>query len=105
MKQFSVGHCCKFCGQEIVYLIPDSPTEAFGALFQERTFLELRSAEIRDPSRQVAEDWYCSDYCARDDLDLRISQREERMRQHGSDKLGFGFRLAFDPIKTPLVGA
>ena len=54
MKQFSVGHCCKFCGQEIVYLIPDSPIEAFGVLFQERTCLELRSAEIRDPSRQVA---------------------------------------------------
>ena len=94
MKQFSVGHCCKFCGQEIVYLIPDSPIEAFGVLFQERTCLELRSAEIRDPSRQVAEYWYCSDYCARDDLDLRINQREEQMRQHRmADKLSFGVRL------------
>ena len=80
MKQFTVGHRCSFCGQEIVCLLPDSPA-AFGALFQERTFLELRSAEICDPSRQVAEYWYCSDYCARDDLDLRINQREEQMRQ------------------------
>lgn len=82
LKQFSVGHRCNFCGQEIVYLLPDSPAESFGVLFQERTFLELRSAEIRDPSRQVAEYWYCSDYCARDDLDVRINQREEQMRQH-----------------------
>jgi hypothetical protein len=94
MKQISVGHRCKFCGQEIVHLIPDSPGEAFGLLFQERTFLELRSAEISNPSRQVADSWYCSDYCARDDLDRRISQREEQMRQHANaDKLGFGFRL------------
>jgi hypothetical protein len=81
-KQFSVGHRCNFCGQEIAYLLPDSPAEAFGVLFQERTFLELRSAEITDPSRQVAEYWYCSDYCARDDLEVRINQREEQMRQH-----------------------
>lgn len=94
MKQFRVGHRCNFCGQEIVYLLPDSPTEAFGMLFQNRTCLELRSAEIRDPSRQVAEYWYCSDYCARDDLDLRINQREEQMRQHRmADKLSFGIRL------------
>jgi hypothetical protein len=82
LKQFSVGHRCNFCGQEIVYLLPDSAAEAFGALFQERTFLKLRSAEIRDPSRQVSESWYCSDYCARDDLDVRINQREEQMRRH-----------------------
>jgi hypothetical protein len=82
MRQFRVGHCCNFCGQEIVYLLPDSPAEAFGALFQNCTFHELRSVETRDPSRQVAEYWYCSDYCARDDLDARISQRERQMRQH-----------------------
>jgi len=82
LKQFSVGHRCNFCGQEIVYLLPHSAAEAFGVLFQERTFLKLRSAEIRDPSGQVAEYWYCSDYCARDDLDVRINQREEQMRQH-----------------------
>jgi len=94
MKQFRVGHRCNFCGQEIVYLLPDSPTEGFGVLFQDRTFLELRSAEIRDPSQQVAKYWYCSDYCARDDLDVRIKQREEQMRQHSStDKLSFGFRF------------
>jgi len=45
-----------------MYLLPDSPAEAFGAVFQERTFLELRSKQIRDPSQQVAEYWYCSDY-------------------------------------------
>lgn len=94
MKQFTAGHRCNFCGQEIVYLLPDSLTEGFGALFQDRTFLSLRSAEIRDPSRQVAEYWYCSDYCARDDLDRRINQREEQMRQHSSTgKLSFGFRF------------
>jgi hypothetical protein len=75
-------HRCDFCGQEIAYLLPDSPEDAFGTLFQERTFLELRSAQIRDPSRQVAEYWYCSDYCAREDLDVRINQREEKMRQY-----------------------
>jgi hypothetical protein len=94
MKQFTVGHRCNFCGQEIVSLLPDSPTEGFGVLFQERTFLELRSAEIRDPSRQAAEYWYCSDYCARDDLDVRINQREEQMRQYSkADKLSFGVRF------------
>jgi len=82
MKQFSVGHRCDFCGQQIMYLLPDSPAEAFGAFFQERTFLELRSKQIRDPSQQVAEYWYCSDYCAREDLDVRINRREEQMRQH-----------------------
>lgn len=82
MKQFSVGHSCDFCGQEIVYLLPDSPEEAFGALYQEHTFLELRSAQIRDPSRRIAEYWYCSDYCAREDLDARIYQREKQMRQN-----------------------
>jgi len=95
MKQFSVAHRCNFCGQEIVSLLPDSPAEGFGALFQDRTFLELRSAETHDPSRQVAQSWYCSDYCARDDLDLRISQREKQMRQNSdAGKLSFGFRLS-----------
>ena len=70
MKQFSVGHRCGFCGQPTMYPLPDSPVEAFDALFQERTFLELRSKQIRDPSQRVAEYWYCSDYCAREDLDL-----------------------------------
>ena len=81
MKQFSVGHRCDFCGQEIVYLLADTPAETFGALFQEPTFLEMRSTQIRDPSRRVAEYWYCSDYCAREALDVRINQREEQMRQ------------------------
>jgi hypothetical protein len=81
MKQLSVGHRCDFCGQEIGYVVPDSPAEAFGALFQERTFLELRSAQIRDPSRPVAQYWYCSDYCAREALDVRINQREKQMHQ------------------------
>ena len=90
MKQFSLGHRCDFCGQEIVHLLPDSPGEAFGTLFQERTFLKLRSAQICDPSRRVAEYWYCSDYCARDDLDERINQRKKQMRQHReANKLGF----------------
>jgi hypothetical protein len=82
MKQFSVGHRCDFCGQEIGYVLPDAPAEAFGALFQERTFLELRSAQIRDPLQVVAEYWYCSDYCAREALDLRINHKEKQMRQH-----------------------
>jgi hypothetical protein len=95
MKQFSVGHRCDFCGQEIVHLLPDSPAETFGALFQERTFLELRSAQVRDPSRRVAEFWYCSDYCARDDLDERINAREKQMRQRReADRLSLYFFFA-----------
>ena len=82
MKQFSIDHRCDSCGQEIVYLLPDTPAEAYGVLFQEPTFLELRSAQIRDPSQRVAEYWYCSDYCAREDLDVRINRREEQMQQH-----------------------
>jgi hypothetical protein len=70
MKQFSDGHRCDFCGQQIMYLLLDSPAEAFAALFQECTFLELRSKQIRDPSQRVAEYWYCSNYCAREDLDI-----------------------------------
>jgi len=73
-------------------VLPDSPAEAFGALFQERTFLELRSAQICDPSQRVAEYWYCSDYCAREALDIRINQREEQMRQH---REGDGLTLCF----------
>ena len=92
MKQFSVDHRCDFCGQEIVYLLPDTPAEAFGVLFQEPTFLEVRSAQIRDPSQRVAEYWYCSDYCAREDLDVRINRREEQMRQHRkANRLSFCF--------------
>ena len=95
MKQFSVGHCCDFCGQEIVYLLPDSPEEAFGALYQERNFLALRSAQIRDPSRPVAEYWYCSDYCAREHLDECINNKEEQMRQdREADRLGLCFFFA-----------
>jgi hypothetical protein len=82
MKQFSVGHRCDFCGQEIAYVVPDSAADGFGAIFQERTFLELRSAQLRDPSRPVAEYWYCSDYCAREALDVRINQREKQMHEH-----------------------
>jgi len=80
MKQLSVGHRCDFCGQGIGCVVPDSPAEAFGALFQEHTFLELRSAQIRDPSQLVAEHWYCSDYCAREALDIRINRRERQIR-------------------------
>ena len=95
MKQFSVGHRCEFCGQEIACVLPDSLAEAFGALFQERTFLELRTALIRDPSRRVSEYWYCSDYCAREALDVRINQREEQMRQHRqADRLSICFFFA-----------
>jgi len=95
MKQFSVGHRCDFCGQEIASVLPDSPAEAFGALFQERTFLALRSAQICDPSRPVVEYWYCSDYCAREDLDMRINKREEQMRQHReADRLSLCFFFA-----------
>ena len=98
MKRFSVGHRCDFCGQEIVYLLPDSAAEAFGTVFQEPTFLELRSLEIRDPSRRVAEYWYCSDYCAREDLDVRINHREEQMRQYReANRLGFCFFSWSDP--------
>jgi len=91
MKQFSVGHRCDFCGQEIVYLLPDLPEESFGALFQERTFLQLSSAQIRDPSKRI-EYWYCSDYCAREDLDVRINQREEEIcQQRKAERLSFCF--------------
>ena len=38
MKQFGVGHRCDFCGQEIVYLLPDSREEAFGALSRNAPF-------------------------------------------------------------------
>ncbi len=92
MKQFSIDHRCDSCGQEIVYLLPDTPAEAYGVLFQEPTFLELRSAQICDPSQRVAEYWYCSDYCAREDLDVRINRREEQMRQHReANRLSFCF--------------
>jgi hypothetical protein len=92
MKQFSVGHQCDFCGQEILYLVPDLPEESFGALFQERTFLQLSSAQIRDPSQRIAEYWYCSDYCAREDLDVRIKQREKEMwQQRKTERLSFCF--------------
>jgi hypothetical protein len=92
MEQFNVGHRCDFCGQEIVYLLPDTPAEAYGVLFQEPTFLELRSAQIRDPSQRVAEYWYCSDYCAREDLEIRINRREEQMRQYReANRLSFCF--------------
>ena len=78
-----------------MYLLPDSPAEAFGAVFQEPTFLELRSAQIRDPSWWVAEYWYCSDYCAREALDLRINHREKQMRQHSeADRLSLCFFFA-----------
>jgi len=92
MKQFSVDHRCDFCGQEIVYLFPDTPAEAYGVLFEEPTFLNLSLAQIRDPSHRVAEYWYCSDYCAREDLDVRINRREEQMRQHReANRLSFCF--------------
>jgi hypothetical protein len=51
-------------------------------LFQERTFLQLSSAQIRDPSQRIAEYWYCSDYCAREDLDKRTNQKEKQMGLH-----------------------
>jgi hypothetical protein len=92
MKQLSVGHRCDYCRQEIGYLLPDAPAEAFGAFFQERTFLELSSAQIRDPSQVVAEYRFCSDYCAREALDLRIGHREKQMRQHAeADRLSLCF--------------
>ena len=95
MKQLSLGHRCDFCRQEIGYVLPEAPAEAFGALFQECTFLELRSAQIRDPSQVVAEYWYCSDYCAREALDLRINNREKQMRQHTeADRLSLCFFFA-----------
>ena len=95
MKHLSVGHRCDFCGQEIGYVLPDAPAEAFGALFQERTFLELRVAQIRDPSQVVEEYWYCSDYCAREALDLRINHREKQMRHHSeADRLSLCFFFA-----------
>jgi len=92
MKQFSVGHRCDFCGQELLLLLSDTPAESLAALFQEPTFLELRSAQIRDPSQRVAEYWYCSDYCAREDLDVRINRREEQMRQQReANRIGICF--------------
>jgi hypothetical protein len=38
----------------------------------EHAFLQLSSAQIRGPSQRIAEYSYCSDYCAREDLDVRI---------------------------------
>ena len=46
MKQFSIDHRCDFCGQEIVYLLPDSPEEALGALSIRHT----ERASLLDPS-------------------------------------------------------
>ena len=91
MKLLSVGHRCDFCRQEIGYVLPDAPAEAFGAFFQERIFLELRLAQIRDPSQVVEEYWYCSDYCAREALELRISHREKQMQHPESDRLSLCF--------------
>ena len=31
MKQLSLGHRCDFCRQEIGYVLPEAPAEAFGA--------------------------------------------------------------------------
>src|SRR5260370_2178452 len=72
MKQFSIDHRCDFCGQEIVYLLPDTPAEAFGVLFQEPTFLEVRSPHILIPSHRVPVFWYYSSYCSHPIPDLTI---------------------------------
>jgi hypothetical protein len=95
MKEIRVGLSCDNCGQAIVLYVPEESEEMFGSLFQEVTFWRLSSLDICDPSRYIAEYWYCSDYCARDHLEDRIHAREEQNRRaHHANQLAFNFRSA-----------
>jgi hypothetical protein len=95
MKEIRVGHSCDNCGQRIAFSIPEAAEELFGSLFQEATFLRLSSLDIRNPNREVAEYFYCSEYCARDHIENRINEKEEqRPRELQADQLAFSFLSA-----------
>lgn len=95
MKKIRLSHHCDNCGQQIAFYTPESAKELFGSLFQETTFLRLDSFDFRNPDRQVAEYWYCSDHCARDHLDCQINGKEElRSSKLQGDQLAFGFFYA-----------
>ncbi len=71
---------------------PEAAEELFGSLFQEATFLRLSALDFRNPNREVAEYWYCSDYCARDHIENRINDKEEQRRSElEADQLAFSF--------------
>ena len=92
MKESHLGHSCDNCGQRIAFFTPEAAEELFGSLFQEATFLRLSSLDFRNPNLEVAEYWYCSDYCARDHIEDRINDKEEqRRRELQADQLAFSF--------------
>ena len=92
MKENRVGHSCDNCGQRIAFYTPEAAEQLFGSLFQEATFLRLSALDFRNPNREVAEYWYCSDYCARDHIENRINDKEElRRRELQADQLAFSF--------------
>jgi hypothetical protein len=95
MKEICVGYSCDNCGQRIVFYVPEAAEEPFGSLFQEATFQRLSLLDIRNPIREVAEYWYCSDYCARDHIENRINEKEEQQRPElQADQLAFSFLSA-----------
>ena len=86
LRQLRTANCLLHAG---------AAKELFGSLFQETTFLRLDSFDFRNPDRQVAEYWYCSDHCARDHLDCQINGKEElRSSKLRGDQLAFGFFYA-----------
>jgi hypothetical protein len=92
MKESRIVHSCDNCGQRIAFYTPEAVEELFGSLFQEATFLRLSSLDFRNPNREVAEYWYCSDYCARDHIENRINDKEElRRRELQREQLAFSF--------------
>jgi len=92
MKESRIVHSCDNCGQRIAFYTTETAEELFGSLFQEARFLRLSSLDFRNPNREVAEYWYCSDYCARDHIENRINdQEEQRRRELHADQLVFSF--------------
>jgi len=92
MKEIRLGHSCDNCGQRIAFYTPEAAEELIGSLFQEATFLRLSSLDFRNPNLEVAEYWYCSDYCARDHIENRINDKEEQRRSElEADQLAFSF--------------
>ena len=88
-------YTCNNCGQRIAYYTPQAPEEVLGSIFQDGTFLRLTSIDLRNPDREVAHSWYCSVYCARDDIEIRISTSEEqRLRESEANQLSFSFKSA-----------
>ena len=92
MKESRLGHSCDNCGQRIAFFTPEAAEELFGSLFLEATFLRLSALDFRNPDREVAEYWHCSDYCARDHIENRINdQEEQRRRELQANQLVFSF--------------